>query len=82
MNIINSPPLPQGCELRRAQIQDQWHLQKLVWQFEIEEVLDLDVRIIGYRLLILSVICLVLSLQIYLLEFYSIIIKLLLKKFD
>lgn len=76
--MINTSALPQGCVLRKAQIQDKWHLQKLVWQFEIEEVLELDARIIGYRLLILLGISLILSLQVYLLEFNPIIIKLIL----
>jgi hypothetical protein len=76
--MINTSPLPQGCVLRKAQLQDRWYLQKLVWQFEIEEVLELDLRIIGYRLIILLGICLILALQIYLLEFNSTIIVLIL----
>jgi GNAT superfamily N-acetyltransferase len=76
--MINTDSLLQGCVLRKAQLQDRWYLQKLVWQFEIEEVLELDARIIGYRLIILLRISLILALQIYLLEFNSTIIVLIL----
>lgn len=76
--MINTTPLPQGCVLRQAQAEDRWHLQKLIWQFEIEEVLELDIRVIGYKLLILLGIIIILSIQICLLELSPILIKLIL----
>lgn len=76
--MTNTTSLPQGCVLRRAEAQDKWHLQKLVWQFEIEEVLDLDVRVIGYRFLVLLATSAVLGLQIYLLNISPILIQLIL----
>ncbi len=76
--MINTTPLPQGYVIRQAQAQDKWYLQKLIWQFEIEEVLELDTRVIGYKLLILLGTIIILSLQIYLLEFSPILIKLIL----
>ncbi len=76
--MIYTTSLPQGCGLRRADAQDKWHLQKLVWQFEIEEVLDLDARVVGYRFLVLFVTSAVLGLQIYLLNISPILIQLIL----
>ncbi|AFY74403.1 putative acyltransferase [Synechococcus sp. PCC 7502] len=76
--MINATSLPQGCVLRRAQAQDKWYLQKLVWQFEIEEVLELDARVLFYRFLTLLAAILLLILQISLLEFASVLLKLLL----
>jgi len=76
--MFNITSLPQGCVLRKAQAQDKWHLQKLVWAFEIEEVLELDARVIGYKFLILLGVSAILSLQIYLINFFPLLIKLIL----
>ncbi len=58
--------LPPEFVLRKAEAQDCWRLQKLNWQFEIEEVLGLDLRVVGYQFLIIFGLALGLAGQIYL----------------
>lgn len=84
MNNTNAPPslfpnqLMQECIFRPAQHQDRWQLQRLIWEFELEEVLGLEVRVISYRLLILMGISLIFIAQIYLYPVSPILIRLIL----
>ncbi|MEC4989278.1 MAG: GNAT family N-acetyltransferase [Oscillatoria sp. PMC 1068.18] len=50
---INPCKLPSKCHLRPAHPQDKWQLQKLILEFSLTEALQLDIRIICYRLLVI-----------------------------
>jgi N-acetylglutamate synthase-like GNAT family acetyltransferase len=60
-----TPELPQGYVLRPAIESDQWLLQKLVWEFQIAEALDFDLRVFSYRVLVLGLLAASLVFQIY-----------------
>jgi GNAT superfamily N-acetyltransferase len=80
----NAPPSPfphqliQECVFRPAQCQERWQLQKLIWQFELEEVLALEARVISYKLLILVGISLILIAQMYLYQLSPTLVRLIL----
>lgn len=67
-----------GYIIRRAEYGDRWALQKLVWQFELEEVLELDIRVIGYKFLSLGIFSLLLGGQVWLIAQMPILLQLIL----
>ncbi len=62
MNKI-SFELPEGVTIEKAQSQDKWILTRLVWRFLIEEVLEFELRVIGFQLLIILVLFILLKIM-------------------
>jgi N-acetylglutamate synthase-like GNAT family acetyltransferase len=66
--VDSNAELPQGYILRQAREQDKWMLQKLVWEFQIAEALDFDLRVFSYRLFLLVLLSLGLLIQIWIFQ--------------
>ena len=50
MNEI-SFELPECVTIEKAQAQEKWNLTRLVWRFLLEEVLEFELRVVGWKLI-------------------------------